>query len=51
MRVIKQKDVPEEGELKRTKKLIAAAVKLWWLKRGSHDEGRDLAVPYEPQNN
>lgn len=32
----------EEGQLRALKRLIAAAVKLFWLKRGSHDEGRDL---------
>lgn len=36
--------VPEiyEPELRRVKAMIKAAVRVFWLKRGSRDEGRDL---------
>lgn len=32
----------EAGELNRLKRMVAAAVKVFWLKRGSRNEGRDI---------
>lgn len=35
-------EMREAGQLSRTKRMVKAGVKLFWLKRGSRDEGRDL---------